>query len=178
MNLLDIVLAVILLFAAYKGFQRGFLLEVIAVAAFVLAVLGGFKLLHWGMELLGQYFNLHGEILPYVSFVLIFIAIVLIVNVIGRFLKKIVDMTLLGPVDSIAGAVISMIKWAFGISIILWLSNSFGLVFPGSWVDQSILYPYLLTFAPQVVDVFSSVLPFTDDLFKMIRDLLQGDSAA
>ena len=69
MNLLDIVLAVILLFAAYKGFQRGFLLEVIAVAAFVLAVLGGFKLLHWGMELLGQYFNLHGEILPYVSLI-------------------------------------------------------------------------------------------------------------
>ena len=147
----------------------------IAVAAFILAVIGGFKLLHWGMDLLGRYLNLHGEILPYVSFLLIFIAIILIVNMLGKFLKKIIDMTLLGPVDSIAGALVSMVKWAFGISIIFWLSNSFGLAFPGSWADQSILYPYLLTFAPQVVDLLSGVLPFTDDLFQMIRELLQGD---
>ncbi len=177
MNTLDIILLVVLLFAAYKGFNRGFLLEIIAILAFVLAVLGAFKLLHWGMALLSESFNIHGEILPYLAFLLIFMGIIILVNILGKFLKKIVDMTLLGPVDSIAGAVVSMLKWAFGLSVIFWLSSSFGFTFPESWTGHSLLYPFLLTFAPQIVDLLSGVLPFTDDLFQMIRELLEGDPA-
>lgn len=178
MNLFDVVLFGLLAFGAFKGYRKGFLLEAVAILSFVLAIIGGFKLLHWGMSVLDERFDINGELLPYMSFILIFIVIVVAVNFVGRFLKKILDMTLLGSVDNLAGALLAVLKWAFGISIILWLSNSFGISLQGEWTEGSLLYPYLLTLAPQLVDLVSGVMPFASNLFDMIQDLLQGDSTA
>ena len=149
-------------------------MEVVTVLAFVLAIIGGFKLLHSGMAFLNTQFDIHGQLLPYLSFILIFIGIVLIVNLLGKLLKKVLNMTLLGPVDSIAGAIIAMIKWSFGISVLFWLTHSFGLQLPAGWTENSVFYPFLITWAPRVVAYFSSILPFAEDLFQLIRELLQN----
>lgn len=175
MNALDIILLIPLAYGAYRGFRKGFLLEIIAIFAFVLAIIGGFKLLHLGMDLLDQHFNISGELLPYVAFILIFILIILLVNLLGKLVKKVVDMTLLGSIDNLAGAILSVIKWAFGISIVLWLSTSFGVEIPSQYTKESWLYPYILPFAPVVVEYFSTLVPFAHDLFDTIKNMLQGD---
>lgn len=175
MSIFDVVIIGLFAFGAFKGYRKGFLLEAVAILSFVLAIIGGFKLLHWGMSILDERFNINGELLPYLSFILIFIVIVVLVNFIGRFLKKILDMTLLGSVDNLAGALLAVLKWAFGISIILWLTNSFGISLQGDWTENSLLYPYLLTLAPRLVDLVSGVLPFATDLFDTIQELLKSD---
>ncbi|MEM6523093.1 MAG: CvpA family protein [Bacteroidota bacterium] len=175
MSLFDLVLVGLLAFGAYKGFRKGFLLEAIAVLSFVLAIIGGFRLMHWGMSVLSERFDLNGQILPYISFLLIFVSIVIAVNLLGKFLKTILDMTLLGSIDNLAGALLAILKWAFGISILLWLSNSFGISVEGSWTNNSLILPYLLTLAPKVVDLVSEVLPFASDLFDSITELVKSD---
>ncbi|MTI20260.1 CvpA family protein [Fulvivirga sp. RKSG066] len=178
MSTIDIVLLIPLLFGAYKGFKKGFLLEVIAILAFILAIIGGFKLLHLAMDFLDQNFSIQGDLLPYIAFIAIFIAIILGVNLLGKALKRVIDLTLLGTVDNLAGLIISVLKWAFGLSVILWLTDSFGFNLPEEWLDGSLLYPIILPFAPTVVDYFSALIPFAHDLFDMIKSMLQGDSAA
>jgi len=178
LSLIDIVLLVPLAFGAYNGFKKGFLLEVVAIVAFILAVIGGFKLLHLGMDFLDQNFDIRGDLLPYISFVLIFIVIIIGINLLGRGLKKIIDLTLLGAVDKLAGLLLSVLKWAFGLSIILWLTDAFGISLPNDWVEGSLLYPIILPLAPQVVEFLSSFMPFAQDLFDLIKNMLQGDSTA
>lgn len=178
MSTFDIILIIPIVYGAYRGFKKGFLLEVIAIIAFILAVIGGFKLLHWGMDLLDQYFDISGQVLPYIAFVLIFIGIILLINLLGKALKKIIDLTLLGAVDNIAGALLSAIKWAFGLSVILWLSATFDVGIPEDWERESMLYPYLLPFAPAVVDFFSAIVPFAHDLFDTLKEMLQDDPSS
>ncbi|UII27876.1 CvpA family protein [Fulvivirga maritima] len=175
MSIIDIVLLGFILFGAYKGYSKGFLLEIITVLAFVLAVIGGLKLLHEGMSFLESNFNLSGELLPYISFVLIFILIVFLVHMLGKGLKKILDLTLLGSLDNLAGAVLGILKWTFGLSVILWLSTSFGLELPDKWMVNSVVYPYVLIFAPTMVEYCSVIVPFAHDLFDTIKEMLEGD---
>lgn len=175
MNKLDIILLLPLLYGAFKGFQKGFILEVISILAFILALIGGFKLLHWGMALLDQHFDISGDLLPYVAFMVIFIGIIILVNLLGNMIKKVVDMTLLGPVDKLAGALLSVVKWAFGISVLLWLTASFGITFPEDWTADSILYTKMLNFSVYLVEKLSFIVPFAQDLFETIKELLQGD---
>ena len=177
MSTLDIILLALILFGAYNGFRKGFILEVLSVVAFILAIIGGFKLLHWGMDVLDDHFSINGHLLPYISFIIIFVGIIVLVNLLGKTLKKIVEMALLGPVDKIAGAIVSAIKWAFGLSIIIWLTDSFGVSFFNNWAEDSVIYSYLLPVAPVVVESISALLPFAQDLFESIRETLQGDSA-
>lgn len=177
MSTLDIILLIPLIYGAYRGFRKGFLLEVIAILAFIFAIIGGFKLLHLGMDFLNEYFNISGALLPYVAFILIFILIILLINLLGKLLKKVLDLTLLGAVDNMAGAILSVIKWAFGLSIVLWLSTTFGLYLPEEWTVGSFLYPYILPFAPEAVGFFTGVVPFAHDLFDMIKEMLESDTA-
>lgn len=178
MSTIDIILLIPIIYGAYRGFKKGFLLEIISIVAFVLAVIGGFKLLHWGMDLLDQYFEISGQILPYVAFLLIFIAIILLINMLGKALKKIIDLTLLGAVDNIAGALLSAVKWVFGISVVLWLTSTFDIGIPKEWEEESMLYSYILPFAPAVVEFFSAVVPFAHDLFDTVKELLQDDTSS
>lgn len=152
------------------------MLEIVAIVSFVLAIIGGFKLLHWGMDLIDQYFDISGDLLPYIAFIAIFIGIILLTNLIGKAFKKIIDLTLLGTVDNWAGAVLSVIKWAFGLSVLLWLTTSFGISFSEDWVEGSVLYEPIVSFAPALVEYLSAVVPYTNDLFDHIQKLLSGST--
>ena len=147
-------------------------MELVSILAFVLAIIGGFKLLHLGMDLLQDQFHLSGKLLPYLSFLLIFVCIILLVNILGRVIKKVIDLTLLGGVDSLAGALVGVLKWTFGLSALLWIFNYFQLN-PFHNESHSWLYAFIEGFAPQVVEYISIVLPFADGIFTSIEQIVQ-----
>lgn len=147
-------------------------MELATILAFILAIIGGFKLLHLGMDLLDQHFDINGNILPYIAFIIIFIGIVLLVNLIGKMLKKVLDMTLLGSLDSLAGALVGLLKWTFGVSVILWLTTNVGLLIPTAYINDSLFYPYIVNIAPTVVEYVSILWPLAEDIFHPIRELV------
>lgn len=160
-----------MIFGAINGFKRGLLLEIIGIIAFILAIIGGFKLMEFGMSYLDDYFEEFDNLLPFISFLVIFVGILLLINLIGKVVKKMVDMTLLGGVDKFAGAIIGIAKWAIGLSIVLWLTNNFGIELPGQ-KEPLVLYPFLKDLAPNVIEGASFVLPFAEELFDSIKDLI------
>ena len=62
MSVFDVVIIGLLVFGAFKGYRKGFLLEAVAILSFVLAIIGGFRLLHWGMSVLDERFDINGEL--------------------------------------------------------------------------------------------------------------------
>lgn len=173
MTTLDIIILVPLAFGAYLGFKKGLLLEIIAILAFILAIIGGFKLMEEGVTFLSEYLDSYGQLLPFLSFIVIFLLIILFINMLGKILKKVIDMTLLGGLDRFAGAVLGILKWGFGISILLWLLFHFGIQLPGQ--DQEhVLYPFLVEVGPNLIDRLSSWLPFAKELISNIKDLISG----
>ncbi len=81
-------------------------------------------------------------------------------------------MTLLGGVDSLAGAVFGLLKWSFGISALLWIFNYFEINPLANHVDSAILYPIILEVAPGVISFISMVLPISDDFFSSGQKLV------
>ena len=170
----DLVLIFPLLVGAYKGYQRGFVLEIITFLALVFGVLGAFKLLHWGMDVLDNMFSISGNILPFVAFLVLFIGIVILINLLGRMARKLIEVIMLGSVDSLAGGIFGFLKWAFALSVLLWLLTSWEMELPVSWRETSILYPYLVAFAPGMFEILSPIFPFAESLFSDIKDVLQS----
>ena len=64
MATIDIVLLILLLYGGFRGFKKGLLMELIAILALVLAIIGSFKLLHSGMDFLDQHFEYLVNALP------------------------------------------------------------------------------------------------------------------
>ena len=154
------------------GFKKGFILEIITLLALILAVIGGFHFLHWGMSVLTDNFQLSGRFLPFLAFILIFVGIVAIMNAIGQALKKIIHMAFLGGVDRIAGAVLGAIKFVFLFSILIWVFQVFGVELPEHLQDDSFLYTYVVALAPATVELFSFIIPASSDLMDDLSDLM------
>jgi len=168
---LDIILLIPLIFGAVAGFRKGLLIELIGIVAFVVAIIAGFKLMEVGITVLGDYIHGYTELLPFLSFIIIFLAIILLINMLGKLLKKAIDMTLLGGFDKAAGAVVGLLKWAIGVSILLWLCTNFGIELPGE-DEELVLYPYLADLGPNIVSHLDTVLPFVQDTFDSIKEML------
>ncbi|MEN8247745.1 MAG: CvpA family protein [Bacteroidota bacterium] len=172
MSIIDIVILVPLIIGAIAGFRKGFIMEVVSLLALILAVIGAFHFLHWGITVLTENFQVSGKFLPFLAFVLIFVGIVIIVNTIGKLFKKIVDMVLLGGLDKIAGGLLGAIKWVFLLSVLIWMFQVFGLELPQHLRDGSFLYPFVVGIAPATVDLFGLIIPASSDLLDNIADLL------
>lgn len=174
MSAVDIVLIIMLLLGAYSGYKKGLILELIAIIAFILAIVGGFKLLHVGMEYIAKMYDGFGSLLPFVAFLVLFVLILILVNIVGKMLKKVVDWTPFGVLDNLAGALIGMAKWALAISILLWVMSGLNINLPDQFTDNSKVLPVISGFATSVGNFISTIFPSFDNFIQTLKELFQS----
>jgi membrane protein required for colicin V production len=154
LNTLDLLMIIPLIWGAFNGYRKGLLVEIVAVIAFVVAMIVGFKFLAFGIELLSPYISreLARKLLPWLGFSVIFFPTVFMINQMGFALRRSLKYTLLGTFDSVAGAAVGLFTWVFGISVILWLFSYMGVRIPPRQTEGAFLYAYIRPVAPQIMD--------------------------
>jgi membrane protein required for colicin V production len=153
MNTIDLVFAVILLWSAYRGFSKGFIVQLATLAALLLGILGAVMFSDFTSSLIIKKFEVSGNYLPIISFAVTFIAIVIAVHLLAKMLNKLIDAIALGIVNRLLGVLFSVLKIAFIVSIILVLvnkvDNKYNFI-PDETKEKSLLYMPLSNFAPMV----------------------------
>lgn len=173
MNTLDVIILIPLIFGAYKGFRKGLVMELVSMLALLLAVISSFYFMQKGVELLKPHLGNENSLLPVFSFVIIFVAVLMGVFYLGKVLKKILDVTLLGSVDDVAGAILGLLKWGLVFSIFLWLFDKGGIILPENLTQSSVLFPYVVAYAPMMLDGVTVLLPFANELIGQVEGLLE-----
>lgn len=166
MSKADIIILIAAAIGAYSGYKQGFLMELITLAAIFLGVLGGFKLMGEGMIFLQEKFNADKDTLPYISFVVIFVIIVVLVRLLGKMVKGSIDKSFLGTIDQTMGGALGVFKTLFMLSIIIWIMDSLKLSPKSEWTEGSWLYPFTAHLAPKMVSWIGGFLPAFKDIFR------------
>jgi membrane protein required for colicin V production len=172
-KIIDIVILLLVLFGAYRGFKKGLLIEIISFLALIIAIISAIKLTHSGIIYFFGQTSTTSKWIPFLVFLLIFLLVFFGIFLLGKLLKKILDYTLLGQFDNLVGAILGATKVAFGISLLLWLMYYTNINFPQNITTDSIIYPQCLSFAPTVVKWISHVIPF-QDIFPSVQKTLNG----
>jgi membrane protein required for colicin V production len=167
-------LIILLIAGAFFGYKKGLILELISIIAFILAIYGGFKLLHVGMEYVSKVYDGFGTLLPFVAFLVLFVLIIILVNTVGKILKKIIDWTPLGIFDNILGAVIGVLKWALAISIVIWVVSALHIDFADETLSESRILPITNRMLTAVGDFISTIFPSFEDFIKTLKSLFEG----
>lgn len=170
----DIAILGILLVAGYSGYKKGLILELIGIVAFVLAIIGGFKLLQLGMDFLSKMYDGFGNFLPFVAFLALFVLILMLVNLLGKFIKGVVHLTPFGLVDNLGGALIGIVKGTLALSILLWVMTSLNFNLPEGLTKNSSLLPIVSGFAGKASDFISSIFPSFKDFIKTLEELFDN----
>ncbi len=174
MNYIDIIIGVILLFALFKGFLRGFVIEIFSliglIAGIILAV-------EFASPIANRFFG-DSEFYTPLSvgvFLAIFLGSMILINLAARVLKNAINLTILKVVDNTFGSIFALLKWMMFVSLFIWLFESIGLELPSEAQDQSRLYPFVRDFAPTTFQYLSAVVPFFDDIFDFMDNFQGGE---
>lgn len=151
------------------GFRKGLLLELVSLVALVLAILGGLKLLDSALPIMRDFIGDAHGLLPFVTFLVVFVGIVLLVRIIGLVLKKVVDFTPFGLFDNVLGGLLGALKWCVALSLLLYVSEMAGISISKETADASVVYPVVLKTTPYALDILSYVLPFVKALIFSLK---------
>ncbi|MEM8894321.1 MAG: CvpA family protein [Bacteroidota bacterium] len=174
MKILDIILIVLLLYGAFRGYQTGLLLELINFISFFLALILAFNFKDWGVTILQRFLDQPDELLGIISFVAIFILVIIALNLLGKGIKSVLDMTLLGNLDDIAGALIGSLKWALMISIFIWVFELFDIGISTEFSEGTLVFPYVYAIAPYLLELLAVVFPFIQEMLDGGKELLKN----
>jgi membrane protein required for colicin V production len=101
-----------LLYGLVRGWMRGLIREVIGLIALVVA-LAASLLFHEQLYLLfRQYTSEEGALVHVAAYVTIFLGVLIVLNLIGKMLTRLVESAQLGTINRLLGALFSGLKWA------------------------------------------------------------------
>ncbi len=149
----DLAFIIILIWAAYRGFTKGVIVQAASLAALILGIWGAIRFSDYTTQLLVEKTNMSGEYLPIISFALTFIVFVIAIHLLARILEKLVQAVALGIINRLAGALFSMTKYALvisGILVVLNTINAQNPFLPSDKINQSKMYRPLSRFAPSI----------------------------
>ncbi len=153
LNYFDVIILILLLWSAYRGITKGFLIMAASLAALVLGVWGAIRFSDLTATLLVEHLALRSKYTSLIAFAVTFVGIVIAVHLLARAMDKLVKAVALGWANRIAGLVFAVLRTAFLISIVLVILNSIDrrLPFiPREHKENSLLYGPLSRFAPAI----------------------------
>ena len=111
MNYIDIIIAVSLLYGLIKGFSNGLIKEITNILSVVIAIYIGFHFSNLIEPYLRQEAGAtYDGLIPLVSFLIVFIIILVIIKSIGEMIDRLTKILALGMVSKFLGAIFGFFK--------------------------------------------------------------------
>jgi membrane protein required for colicin V production len=161
--------------ALFKGYTRGLIVAIFSLFAFLIGLAAALKLSAVVAQKLQEKMNIEGYFLPIISFALVFIAVVLVVNVAAGLLRKAVRLAFLGWIDSFGGILLYAVIYLMIFSIILFYATKINLISP-EMQRASVTYSFVAPWGPKVIDWLGKLLPFFSNLFSDLSHFFEGVS--
>lgn len=121
MNIVDLVLIILLIAAAIRGFVKGFFVEFASVAALILGVVCAMLFSDYLKTWLMGIISWRAETVKILAFLIIFVSVVVAVQLAANALEKFVRAIALGILSRIGGAVFGVIKTTFILSFLMFV---------------------------------------------------------
>jgi membrane protein required for colicin V production len=153
MNIFDIVIAALLVFAFVRGFMKGFFVEVASLIALVGGVWGAIHFSYFVADLLEERVDWEENYISLAAFAITFILIVVAVSALGKALTKMADFAALGLVNKIMGGVFALLKSVVILSVIFVFFSRINSTIPfvgKETLDKSILYAPVKSIVPTI----------------------------
>lgn len=174
MNLLDLIILVPLLLFAFRGYRNGLIRELFAAVGLVLAIFFAFQYMSDLSEYLRVQLDTNTAFVPYFSFGIIFLLVLLAVQIVIFFIEGVMKIAFLSLPNRLLGAFFSTFKIGLIISIILLILSGFNL--PEEEVtSDSVFYSYIIQLAPETFNTLAKIYPGAGNYVETVQDIWERE---
>lgn len=170
---LDIALAIILILAVIKGLRRGLIVGIFSLVAIIIGLAAAMKLSAVAAAYIGETVNISAQWLPILSFILVFIAVVLLIRWGANLIQKTVEVAMLGWVNRLGGAVLYAVIYLIVFSVLVFYAEQIKLIKPET-IEKSVTYSFIQPWGPKAINGFAAIIPVFKDMFTELQDYFDG----
>lgn len=161
---IDVIFLILMVLAIFRGISRGFIIAVFSLLAFIIGLAAALKLSATVAKHLHEKANLSGYWLPFLSFLIVFVCVVLIIRWGASLAKKAVSIAFLGWIDTLAGILLYAVMYLMVFSVILFFATRIHLITPAAQAASK-TYAFIEPFGPKVMSLLGRALPFFSHMF-------------
>ena len=173
MNYIDILLLIPIIYAAWKGFKHGLIIEIFTLLALFVGIYVGIHFSDFTAKYLRESLGFESKYLPIIAFTLTFLGVGAMVYFLGKTIEKIIKITQLTPLNKFAGVFFSVVKYLYLLSTILVILESYDQrigFFPVKTKNESLLYK-------PVLQVSKVTIPGMQESSIFLHNLLDTDTS-
>ena len=172
---IDTVLAVLLIIAIFKGFSKGLIVAVFSLLAFIIGLAAAVKLSAVVAGYIGDTVSVSEKWLPFVSFIIVFLVVVIIVRIGAKIIEKTVQVAMMGWLNRLGGMLFYALIYVIIYSIILFYAAQLQILKPDT-ISNSETYDYIAPIGPWAIEGFGKVIPVFKNMFDSLDNFFDDIS--
>lgn len=174
--IIDALFILLLVLAVWKGYRRGLIVGVFSFIAIVVGLAAAMKLSTVAAGYIGDSVNVSARWLPVLSFVLVFVVVVILVRLGANALEKAAELTMLGWLNRLGGVLLYAALYTTVLSVVLFYAIQINWLKPET-IDKSVTYSFIQPWGPRAINALGTVLPWFRDMFAELERFFDGVSA-
>ena len=172
---IDLIFLILIIMAIFKGISKGFIVAVFSLLAFIIGLAAALKLSAVVAVYLHEKMNVSGYWLPFLAFLIVFVAVVFLVRFGASIVKKAVSIAFLGWADAVAGVVLYAVMYLMVYSVILFFATRIHLISADAQATSR-TYSFIEPFGPKVMNLLGKAIPLFSHMFSDLGRFFQTAS--
>ncbi len=166
--LIDVAYTIILLFAIFRGYSKGFVVAIFSLVAIFIGLAAAIKLSATVALWLGKSTNIGEKLLPVLAFAIVLIGVALITRLIAAVIEKALQIAMLGFVNRLAGILLYVLLYTILFSVVLFFATNISLLKQPT-IATSYTYPFIEPLGPKTINAFSRFIPPLQNMFRQLE---------
>ena len=170
---IDIIAIVLIVLSIIKGFQKGLVVAIFSLLAFIIGLAAAIKLSSAVAAYLGANTSVSHRWLPIIAFVVVFFIVALLVRLGAKMIEGALRMATLGWANKLGGILFYFVLYFFVFSIVLFYCTQLHLIKPET-IQTSATYPIIYPMAPVILDGLGTVVPIFKNMFGQLENFFDN----
>ena len=162
---IDIITIILLAIAVWKGYTRGLVVALFSFAAIIIGIAAALKLSVAVAQWLQSNTNISGWWLPFISFILVMIAVAIIIRWAAKLIEAGLKFVLLGWINKLGGIALYIMLEMAVYSVVLFYAAQMNILSPQT-IDSSQTYAVIEPWAPKIISTVAYIIPFFQNMFE------------
>lgn len=162
--LLDIIFAIVLVLAVLKGLNKGLIVGLFSFVAVIIGLAAALKLSAVVASRIGKTVKVSEEWLPLLSFVVVFLLVVLLIRLGAKAIERTVEIAMLGWVNKLGGMIFYAAMYTIVFSVVLFYAEEMHWIKPDT-IQASVTYPFVQPWGPKAINGLAAVIPLFKNMF-------------
>ena len=173
---IDVLFLLFMVLAVFRGVRHGFIISVCSAIAIFIGLAAAIRLSASVAASVSTSAHLSYRWLPVLTFILIFVGVVILVRLGARMLEKAVDLAMMGWLNKLGGIILYLFIYLFVYSIFLFYLTKMNFI-KKETISVSHTYSLIEPFGPKAIDMIGSVVPVFKNIFHDLTDFFEKIAA-